>query len=218
VVSEETESGLGAMSRRLHEPLGRSSWEEKKAIETVGTRGHEVTHVIMTAHRLDPELQKTKASEVKYYRGSALSAGGTVRDPERVFKEAGAQYVDRRVYLYVETCLALEDVLARVRGGTLGRDAARVEVDKIAASYELRSCEPVFGKDGSLDADEMDSTVLPMRPAYKAYLDRVVLDNSIGDTFDKTPGFRAYHVLIFGSPRSKPDQARPAVETEAVGK
>jgi hypothetical protein len=147
------------------------------AYASVGTLYHEATHAYLhgvTSIRPQQKFQDFVAGLLHHYEGTP--------DPERIHKEAPAEYVGQRVYAWFDAYqkLALwiaEDKLTPQRLDVIRRNYNRVMADRVVGYYEDSS-----GRQIPTDRE--------ISPRLQAFLDDELLENRLYNEFNDDPCFQ----------------------------
>jgi hypothetical protein len=147
---------------------------------------HESTHAYLYEHRDTQPIKQFYERGTQYYEGAPTAKHRITSDPERVFQEACAVYVGGRAAAWLLAFSQLTNLVARSQPPT------RAEIEDIRSRYERVTSERIIGysDEGGFFSNEQDETTRPISDEMKAFLDRVLLENRIPDSFDQVPAFR----------------------------
>jgi hypothetical protein len=149
----------------------------------IGIIYHDSTYEYIYIKKNDPEVAKLIQDGIAYYKDAPMDDGSTSQDPERLFHEAAACYVEARVsnwYLYFTM---LEDTL---RGPPADR-ASGYSYLRGAYSYQL--LKPAYGYEERPNRIDQHTT-RPISKELRAFCDHELLEDKITDDFDSVPAYR----------------------------
>lgn len=157
---------------------------DRKGGSEIGTTYHESAHGYLDLMENDPKFKAFIEDGQKYYQNAPLENGQTVKDPNRVFHEAVAIYVENRIYTWLSTLNNLKmssasNILNDKSFNRIQRDYNR-EMAKEIFGYEQK----YLGKWG-----EQIHTTKPLSPEMKKFIDREILEGKIPDNFDSEQAF-----------------------------
>ena len=162
----------------------------------IGTLYHESVHAYLSSHSRDPMVAGLKTLACLDYNGSSLTSSpngttpvGVADDPERIFTEAAAEYVESRVSAWWNT-FALLTVYAQDKDVKV--ELLEEELRKLESSYNEGMKSRVFGyeDEGGPFNRQHAWTTVPIRQELKRFLDLTILEGRIQDIFRDDPTFR----------------------------
>lgn len=179
--------------------------ESGKALEsgafTIGTSlhtlYHESTHAFMGIQgKSDTHLRGLMERGINYYRKAPLKeVARFAEDPERLFHEAAAGYVESRAGAYIDT-------RQKLLFGASSQKNYDVLVERARIAYNKAMSEQAFGYEnptlyegfknlvGISRVPEELYTSRPIFPELKQYLDKVVLEGRVKERFEDVPEFQ----------------------------
>jgi hypothetical protein len=146
---------------------------------------HESTHAYLRGLMLKQEPFKTMITDgIKHYTGALTTDGKANSDPERVFHEAAAEYVDNRMGTWWSAFTTLTTYAATAKLTTPRIDQQRKE-------YDANIARRTFGysEEGFLTKKQTNTTE-PMTLAMKTFLDHELLEDKIPERFDDVVAFQ----------------------------
>jgi hypothetical protein len=185
--------------------LRDETWEQLRTFDlgsdifvigSVGTLYHEATHAWMDLNSRRADVTALRELSRIYYSDSPLvdfrdKQVGYADDPNRIFEEAAAAYVDHRMEVWLRTFKVLE-ILARdpeVRTEFIADQLAKIQAD-----YDSQMADHVFGYEmegGILGFGGMQAaTTLPIRDDLRQFLNIELLERRIVDNFEDDEVFR----------------------------
>jgi hypothetical protein len=172
----------------------------------VHTFYHEATHAWFDLNSDRRDVAALQAASIDHYEDSPLEQGnrivGTADDPERIFLEAAATYVEHRVTRWLRTVETLEflahdpDVKPELIAGLL---------EELKSEYDAQMAQRVFGYEmegGVLGfGAEQSYTTRPLLASLRAFLNRELLEGRIADRFDEDKLLQALARMVSGRAR-----------------
>jgi hypothetical protein len=205
----------------LYEPTWRGLTRSDFAdVVSVQTLYHEGTHAYIDLVDYDDSREFGEA--MQYYEMSKLADGNYLfeTDTERAVQEAAATYVGHRASTLWKTWWRVKFVAQLVKNVADGQMtvARAIELMKLTGKstvrndYEAAMRQQVFGY---VSPDRFsDDQVQLTKPIYyklSAYCDRMILENSIADSFDHMPQINMVLEGVYRAAQKFPELAKAMV-------
>jgi len=151
---------------------------------STGSLIHESTHAYLDSKNGDKEYADFIAKGVEHYRDAPLKGGGTATDPERIFQEAVASYVDSRIQAYAR---ARDQLQAYSQLAATGQYAVSVDEFKsmlsdVARDYDESQAAFTFGYQDKFLKDQVYTT-REISPELRDFIDTNILEGRIPNRF-----------------------------------
>jgi len=176
--------------RKLNlDPASLEGWREiakggHVRVSSTGSLIHEATHAYLDAKKEDKEYADFIAKGVEHYRNAALKGGGTATDPERIFQEAVASYVQWRISAYASARDQLQTYSQLAATGDYAVSAEKFKsmLDDVAREYDASQADFTFGYQDKFLKGQVDTT-REISPEMRAFIDTKILEGKIPDRF-----------------------------------
>jgi RHS repeat-associated protein len=169
-------------------------------VADTGALVHESTHAYFHIKNSDPTFAGVIAKGIEHYRDAPLVGGGVANDPERIFQEAVAGYVEHRIISYARTRDQLTDFKHIVDAGELAIPSEELSgmLDKLASDYDKDQADLTFGYENQYGWSGKNQvyTTRDLSPELSNFLDENVLEGSIAHHFSDSKELTALMTSI----------------------